>query len=75
MPTCGGDASILARLTRRYARPPRSLKATPMTRNSRIENLIARMTVEEKVGQLGCFADAVRPFAGHQPRSERAWCG
>jgi beta-glucosidase len=34
-----------------------------MTRNSRIEDLIARMTVEEKVGQLGCFADAVRPFA------------
>ncbi|KJV35788.1 glycoside hydrolase family 3 N-terminal domain-containing protein [Luteibacter yeojuensis] len=34
-----------------------------MTRNSRIEDLIARMTVEEKVGQLGIFADAVRPFA------------
>ncbi|KAG9600325.1 hypothetical protein KCV01_g7993, partial [Aureobasidium melanogenum] len=34
-----------------------------MTRDSRIEDLIARMTVEEKVGQLGVFADAVRPFA------------
>lgn len=34
-----------------------------MTRNPRIEDLIARMTVEEKVGQLGIFADAVRPFA------------
>ncbi|UPG90316.1 glycoside hydrolase family 3 C-terminal domain-containing protein [Luteibacter aegosomaticola] len=34
-----------------------------MTRNTRIEDLIARMTVEEKVGQLGIFADAVRPFA------------
>jgi len=34
-----------------------------MTRNTRIEDLIARMTVEEKVGQLGVFADAVRPFA------------
>jgi len=29
----------------------------------RIESLIARMTVEEKVGQLGVFADMVRPFA------------
>jgi beta-glucosidase len=29
----------------------------------RIEALIARMTVEEKVGQLGVFADMVRPFA------------
>jgi len=36
---------------------------TTMTRNPRIEDLIARMTVEEKVGQLGVFADAVRPFA------------
>jgi beta-glucosidase len=34
-----------------------------MNRNSRIEDLIARMTLEEKVGQLGVFADAVRPFA------------
>ncbi|MBB3226533.1 beta-glucosidase [Luteibacter sp. Sphag1AF] len=34
-----------------------------MTRDPRIEDLIARMTVEEKVGQLGVFADAVRPFA------------
>ena len=29
----------------------------------RIETLIAQMTVEEKVGQLGVFADMVRPFA------------
>ncbi len=29
----------------------------------RIESLIARMTLEEKVGQLGVFADMVRPFA------------
>ena len=29
----------------------------------RIETLLARMTVEEKVGQLGVFADMVRPFA------------
>lgn len=34
-----------------------------MNRDPRIEDLIARMTVEEKVGQLGVFADAVRPFA------------
>ncbi|MDY1548774.1 beta-glucosidase BglX [Luteibacter sahnii] len=34
-----------------------------MTRDPRIEDLIARMTLEEKVGQLGIFADAVRPFA------------
>jgi len=34
-----------------------------MNRESRIEDLIARMTLEEKVGQLGVFADAVRPFA------------
>jgi len=29
----------------------------------RIQDLIARMNVEEKVGQLGVFADMVRPFA------------
>ena len=29
----------------------------------RIESLLARMTLEEKVGQLGVFADMVRPFA------------
>ncbi|NII55520.1 glycoside hydrolase family 3 N-terminal domain-containing protein [Luteibacter sp. SG786] len=34
-----------------------------MNRNSRIEDLISRMTLDEKVGQLGVFADAVRPFA------------
>ncbi|MBN6151325.1 glycoside hydrolase family 3 C-terminal domain-containing protein [Xanthomonas sp. AmX2] len=31
--------------------------------SDRIESLIARMTLEEKVGQLGVFADMVRPFA------------
>ncbi len=31
--------------------------------SDRIETLIAQMTVEEKVGQLGVFADMVRPFA------------
>ena len=35
----------------------------PMATSDRIESLIARMTVEEKVGQLGVFADMVRPFA------------
>ena len=29
----------------------------------RIESLISRMTVDEKVGQLSVFADMVRPFA------------
>lgn len=36
--------------------------AHPAT-DARIESLLARMTVEEKVGQLGVFADMVRPFA------------
>lgn len=31
--------------------------------SDRIESLIARMTVDEKVGQLSVFADMVRPFA------------
>jgi len=31
--------------------------------DARIESLLARMTLEEKVGQLGVFADMVRPFA------------
>lgn len=31
--------------------------------HARIESLLAQMTVEEKVGQLGMFADMVRPFA------------
>jgi len=34
-----------------------------MSNSERIEALIAQMTVEEKVGQLGIFADALRPFA------------
>ena len=31
--------------------------------DARVETLLARMTLEEKVGQLGVFADMVRPFA------------
>jgi len=31
--------------------------------HARVESLLAQMTLEEKVGQLGAFADAVRPFA------------
>ncbi len=34
-----------------------------MAAADRIESLIARMTIDEKVGQLGVFADMVRPFA------------
>jgi beta-glucosidase len=33
------------------------------TSGDRVEDLLSRMTVEEKVGQLGVFADMVRPFA------------
>ena len=34
-----------------------------MGRNDRLEALLAQMTLEEKVGQLGIFADMLRPFA------------
>ena len=34
-----------------------------MRPDPRIDALIARMTLEEKIGQLGCFADMLRPFA------------
>jgi beta-glucosidase len=34
-----------------------------MPSDARVESLLARMTLEEKVGQLGVFADMVRPFA------------
>ncbi|MDR2871107.1 MAG: glycoside hydrolase family 3 C-terminal domain-containing protein [Xanthomonadaceae bacterium] len=34
-----------------------------MSPDPRIEALLSQMTVEEKVGQLGVFADMVRPFA------------
>ena len=33
-----------------------------MGRDDRLEALLARMTLEEKVGQLGIFADMLRPF-------------
>ncbi|UNK56333.1 glycoside hydrolase family 3 C-terminal domain-containing protein [Pseudoxanthomonas daejeonensis] len=35
----------------------------PKPADARVESLLARMTLEEKVGQLGMFADMVRPFA------------
>ena len=34
-----------------------------MGRDDRLEALLAQMTLEEKVGQLGIFADMLRPFA------------
>lgn len=34
-----------------------------MATSDRIESLLTRMTLEEKVGQLSVFADMVRPFA------------
>ena len=36
---------------------------TKLPADPRVESLIARMTLEEKAGQLGVFADMVRPFA------------
>ena len=34
-----------------------------MGQDDRLEALLAQMTLEEKVGQLGIFADMLRPFA------------
>ena len=34
-----------------------------MRLDDRLEALLAQMTLEEKVGQLGIFADMLRPFA------------
>ncbi|TLY58955.1 MAG: beta-glucosidase, partial [Gammaproteobacteria bacterium] len=38
-----------------------------------IEALIARMTLEEKVGQLTCLADSIRPFAFDVNPDTFAW--
>jgi beta-glucosidase len=35
---------------------------------ARVDALIARMTVEEKAGQMSCFADAFRPFNQPNPQ-------
>ena len=32
--------------------------------SDRVEGLLAQMTVEEKAGQLSCFADMIRPPIG-----------
>jgi len=42
---------------------PIDAKPLAASADERIESLLACMTVEEKVGQLGVFADMVRPFA------------
>ncbi|AKC87115.1 beta-glucosidase [Pseudoxanthomonas suwonensis] len=39
------------------------MPSDPKPTDARVESLLARMTLEEKVGQLGVFADMVRPFA------------
>jgi beta-glucosidase len=39
------------------------LEENAMTLDPRIDELISRMTLEEKLGQLGVFADSLRPFA------------
>ena len=39
------------------------MPSPPKPTDARVESLLARMTIEEKVGQLGMFADMVRPFA------------
>lgn len=44
-----------------------------MDRDPRIEDLIGRMTVEEKIGQLGVFADMVRPFAPDVNPDANTW--
>src|SRR3546814_6708116 len=33
----------------------------------RVDDLIARMTIEEKAGQMSCFADSFRPFNPPNP--------
>jgi len=35
---------------------------------ARVDDLIARMTVEEKAGQMSCFADSFRPFNQPNPQ-------
>lgn len=42
-----------------FAAAPRAAFAA----SPRVESLVARMTIEEKAGQLSCFADTLRPFA------------
>lgn len=40
---------------------PRAVMAASVDRSARIEALIARMTIEEKIGQLTLYPDEVRP--------------
>jgi beta-glucosidase len=53
--------SLCAALAGTAAAPRLAAAATATaTRSHRIEQLIARMTLEEKAGQLSCFTDVVR---------------
>ncbi len=48
-----------------FGLPARALAATDL---ERVDDLIARMTVEEKAGQMTCLADAFRPFSPPNPQ-------
>jgi beta-glucosidase len=39
-------------------------RASAQAASSRVESLIARMTIEEKAGQLSCYSDMIRPPVG-----------
>jgi beta-glucosidase len=58
-PSRRGVLSGVAALAGLSVAPPRAFAAS-----SRVEALLAQMTIEEKAGQLSCFADMIRPPIG-----------
>ncbi|MDB5713187.1 MAG: beta-glucosidase, partial [Sphingomonadales bacterium] len=44
-------------------------KALAVTEVERVDDLIARMTLEEKAGQMTCLADSFRPFNPPNPQA------
>jgi beta-glucosidase len=58
-PSRRGVLSGVAALVGLSVAPPRAFAAS-----SRVEALLAQMTIEEKAGQLSCFADMIRPPVG-----------